>query len=99
MPRLAVNFRKARAHKPRGRADDKSNLQSQVHAAPGIEVGEDEARHADDFQDAIEINGLRQLLQNAWLYAKSTHDDSLSGRCISKMMCGSSSPATGARLP
>src|SRR5579859_945549 len=95
----AVNLGEAGANKPGRRTNDESDFQSQVHATPGIEVSEDKTRHAYNLQDAIEINGLRQLLQNTCLYTQRTHDDSLSGRCMSKMICGASSSTGNARLP
>src|SRR5258708_9854423 len=95
--RSAINFGEARTNKPRRSTTDKPQLQSDAHAAPCVEVGQHEAGDSNNFQDAIEINGLRQLFKDT-LYTKSAHDKSLSGRCMSRMICGSLS-STGARLP
>src|SRR5260370_3480473 len=95
--RSAVNFREARADKPRRGAADKAELQSQAHAGPRVEIGQDEARDSNNFQDAIERDGLRQLFKDT-LHTDSAHDESLSRRSMSKMHSAPPSPL-GPRFP
>jgi hypothetical protein len=45
-----------------GGAQYKSNFQSPMHAAPGIQIRHDEARDAGNLQHTIQVDGLRQLL-------------------------------------
>src|SRR5258707_6862328 len=88
---LAINFRKTRTDKPGGSAEHKSNFQSQMHPAPGIQIRHDETRHPGNLQHAIEVNGLRELFQQALRYERRIHCLSLSGPGMSKMICAGSS--------
>src|ERR1700730_16417176 len=99
IPRLAINFCEARSDKPRGGAAQKAQLQCESQAAPGIQIGDDEARNAEDLQHAVEVNGLRELSEQAFGCVQCIHGRSLSGRGASKIIGISSSSAAAARLP
>src|ERR1043166_5497034 len=67
VPELPIDLGEAGADEPSGGAADETDLQAEVHAAPGVHVSDDEARDADDLQHAIEVDRLRKLLQKTLL--------------------------------